>query len=579
MTVTRWLRAVVLVGVAAAVVDPGCTRARPAAVHVVAGPSATAADRDAVHAAVSEAGLAIEAAARPDTIRVGLGQPRELLDLSRAAALDLAVRFGNARPHVIAIAAPPASVVGIVSELRVRVGGVVPGSRPLSVEVSDAQRGRRLGSADVRLPVSEADADDPPTSAPWVGVPVLPVEPGRWALCVTVGGDEAPQPPRDACERIDLLVAPATVRVHVFEARPSWAARFARIAIARWDEARVTSVVRVAPRIDVGAGPSPAARRDRDAPTAAPAITPAQSGREADVTIVAGLEALTAADVAPLVRRVEDDGHAVVILADGPIPAGRLGRLWPGLEAEVRTRATPVPVDIGGHQWRVREWLAPGPWATGAEPLAYVEAAPRAPVLWGRALGQGHVVVVGAIDAWRWRAESPEPHDGAWQALLLSVAAMRQQRGPVAWRVPSGLGDDVQIALPAAGRQPADPAALPEAVRATMMRADGGWRGVLPAGAGDATLADVQVEGDGVAWPVAGAETVPAGWPDVQRELGAAGGRVVDAPALAPALRALAGGRERTGPRWFVSRQWWYAAGLLAALGLEWWGRRRAFAR
>jgi hypothetical protein len=57
------------------------------------------------------------------------------------------------------------------------------------------------------------------------------------------------------------------------------------------------------------------------------------------------------------------------------------------------------------------------------------------------------------------------------------------------------------------------------------------------------------------------------------------GGRIVDTAALGPALRELADGHEREGPRWYVTRQWWYAAGLLAALGLEWWGRRRAFAR
>jgi hypothetical protein len=54
------------------------------------------------------------------------------------------------------------------------------------------------------------------------------------------------------------------------------------------------------------------------------------------------------------------------------------------------------------------------------------------------------------------------------------------------------------------------------------------------------------------------------------------GGQVVDEADLSAVLRRLDRTSVADEARWFVTRQWWFAAIVTGTLGLEWWWRRLA---
>ena len=80
----------------------------------------------------------------------------------------------------------------------------------------------------------------------------------------------------------------------------------------------------------------------------------------------------------------------------------------------------PRVVDVGGHAWKSREWLAV-PLSTQVRPLAYSDTG--SPVIAGRGMGAGRVVLVAALDAWRWRAEEGVAWASGWQSLVRRLAA------------------------------------------------------------------------------------------------------------------------------------------------------------
>lgn len=427
----RWLRMAVLAGVAAAVVDQGCASRQPAPVHLIAGASVSATDADALERLIRDEGFEIVADAGPRALRVAVGLPREIVTAASAAPLVIAVK-ADARPHIERIGVPAAPVVGLALNIRAHVADIAIDDASLVVDVFDARSGRLVGSAPVMSSDEPAtqptrDNDDAATEADArvVSVQLLPLEAGPWPLCVRVGPADAantslPAHAIDACEHLELMVAPASISVDVLEARPAWAARFARLALTRSDDLVVSSTVRLAPAIAVQGMPAASADQPEQAAASPPGTIP-------DVTLVAGLDTLTAADVARLTRLVADEGRTVILLADGPLPPSRLGQLWPWRMGPVRTRATPAAIAIGPHRWSAREWLAPAAGETDASALAYLAASPSVPVVWGRALGAGRVVLVSALDTWRWRDDEEAGHDEAWQAFVLSIAGLARR--------------------------------------------------------------------------------------------------------------------------------------------------------
>ena len=54
-------------------------------------------------------------------------------------------------------------------------------------------------------------------------------------------------------------------------------------------------------------------------------------------------------------------------------------------------------------------------------PLAYLDSE-TAPFVVGRAHGAGRILLVTALDAWRWRSESGVAFDAGWRALVQRLA-------------------------------------------------------------------------------------------------------------------------------------------------------------
>ena len=241
-----------------------------------------------------------------------------------------------------------------------------------------------------------------------VAVPWLATRVGEQRLRVVAStpGDDSVRPSAPGDVTVD--VRPATVRVDVLEARPTWAARFARLALSDVAGVELRTEVRVAPghrRPHVVAGAGAGRTRTRDA----------------DVILVGGVDALTSSDVARLEAGVRERGQALVLLMDEAPGAGPWRRLWPDFSASVRSVPTPAIGRVGGHAWKVREWLDV-PMSTGGTPLAFLESG-AAPIVVGRAVGAGRVVLVTALDAWRWRADADVAFAAGWRALVQRLGA------------------------------------------------------------------------------------------------------------------------------------------------------------
>lgn len=570
------LRAMALAMLACAVIDPGCLVTRPPAISLVAGSEVAPAVRERLRRTIADGQPARATTGDgPHAVRIAVGSPRSLLDAHRERPIDIAVQTPEVGLHVSDVVTPRLVMAGVSTSLRVRVvgDGVATGA-DIAVRARDVTTGQRVG-----LGRGHLDARD----AVWLDVPLLPTSPGRWALCI-----EAMRSPDGAagpCEALELPVLPPALRVEVLEARPSWSARFARLALERWNDATIAATVRVAPPITVttraGGGP----------------VEPRESGESrvsgvTDIVLVGGLEALTSADVARLARAARVDGSAVLLLADGPLDATRLRALWPYSLPSVTMAPAPLLVRVGAHAWRAREWLAPMSGATDVEALAYLDASMAVPVVMARALGAGRVVVASAVDTWRWRRAEGVTFDAAWQTLVLSLAAdATLARRPAVWRVPGPLADEVHVARRTGGAHAGSAAATPAPVRLTGDAAQqAAW--VEDGPGSDALRARLDVARsetparlvlDGAVTdhrlPLVmdvGAQTLPASWLDVRRRLEADGGRVVHERDLPAALQAVSRPPVSDGTRWFVTRQWWFAAGIIGVLGLEWWWRRIA---
>jgi hypothetical protein len=255
------------------------------------------------------------------------------------------------------------------------------------------------------------------------------------------------------------------------------------------------------------------------------------------------------------------------------------------------TASAPTRVGLGAHAWRTREWLAPSLASTDAQALAYLDASPAAPGVFGRPLGAGRVVLITALDAWRWRLGEDVSFDEGWQTLVLSlVADARLGAAPVAWRVPGHMGDEVHLALPEAAGEREHATAGSRVLRLDDAASGGTAFAVDETAAFRAAVAVPRtaaivrgvvetVDSDeatppSVVWGPAA--TVPVTWDDVRRTLAADDVPLVEVDALPAALGGLPTSTVADGQRWFVTRQWWFAALIVVGLGLEWWWRRLA---
>ncbi|MEY4093411.1 MAG: hypothetical protein RLZZ53_610 [Acidobacteriota bacterium] len=195
---------------------------------------------------------------------------------------------------------------------------------------------------------------------------------------------------------LDLGVPIRTGRVPVlvFDARPSWSSTFVRRALEADARLQVEHRSRLAPSLSTGTRG---------------AVLDAVTLASTPVVVVGDPGSLTGEDVALLDRYARIRGGSIIFLPERRV-AGPALRLFPGEWSE---RLVPAPDRVGPLQ--AGELLQ----ATRL-PLAatVVASAGETPVVVSTPLGNGRVIVSGAMDAWRYRAKA---FDEFWRSLVLEA--------------------------------------------------------------------------------------------------------------------------------------------------------------
>ena len=591
MTWWLWLlRLTGLLGVIAAMADPGCARAgRPRLVAELVGDlpaDVRASEQRRLEAAMPWADLVV--AAGPD-----VRPPRDQRIVVGDAAPVLAALRHRPALAALALASPSLTIEAIAAPVHVLEGSRVG----IQVDVGDIPerdtRRVRVRIIDAATGVEQGSAESVAGTASWervlrLTVPWLATAPGTRRLRLTAEIDGVPAVRPSAPADVTIQVDPAQFSVEVLEARPTWAARFARLALAASGEVPVTARVRAAPGFVVRTMPA----------VRAIVKEPAQ------VLMVGGLDALAAGDVADIERQVSDAGSVAILLMDEAPKDGPWRRLWPGGGGRMRTAAAPRNATVAGARWRTKEWLVPTT-STAARPLAYLDNESE-PIVVARALGAGRVVLVTALDAWRWRADEGVDWAGGWQALVRRLAAdVPTAVTTTTWLTGSGRDRVVQVEVRARPDVVATGAVVVETVIATPGRVDvlalqrvdrGRWRGAMrvqtaaPHRVSTTVRTRRGVAGRNDAVVDVSAPALTAAWTDVIGHQQARGMFVVPAVGrapfgadLAPTLEArwhdaLAEVRQAlvspNGSRSYMTRRSWFAALVLIALGSEWILRR-----
>ena len=213
---------------------------------------------------------------------------------------------------------------------------------------------------------------------------------------------------RSAAVLVDAL--PRPLRVMFFEPRPSWAGTFVRRALESDARFAVNSVTEISRGVDIRAGDAVSLRGTVDADAA-------------DVVVAGGLDRLSAEDVHSLDRFMRERGGAVVLLPDGPVDAGPVRRLVPmPAPAEISVDAH-APLTMAARLPRIdaSEMLIFREMPVQAQVLARANGS-NTPVIIVVPRGDGRMMLSGALDAWRSRAESGVEFDRFWQAAIAGLA-------------------------------------------------------------------------------------------------------------------------------------------------------------
>ncbi|MCE9602419.1 MAG: hypothetical protein K8S21_09465 [Gemmatimonadetes bacterium] len=376
--------------------------------------------------------------------------------------------------------------------------------------------------------------------------------------------------------------------VLVVDARPSWMSTFVRRAIEADRRFVVTSRVNTSTTVAVESGNAPALSN-------ADALTPFAA------IVIGAPDALAASDVRALETFARRRGGAVVLLMDrpdtGPFAALTSAAAWRDVRGvERRVLATPAGSLVA------TELAVPTSLAAGVDVLAAAGNA-ETPAVWQAPLGAGRVIVNGALDAWRYRVREQNGFARFWTHTIGRAAASAPPAisvEPATRVLAPNASLDVRVTVRAVQLSDPTKPAPTVAVRARAIARGaigdgelvhlwptperGVFAGSLTVGATQGThriVADV-VSADGAALGSASADVLTGeelGAPasqDLAAWATAQGGVSVteaDAPALERALRAHAA--PPTAEQVRPMRSMWWLPVFIAALGGEWWLRRR----
>jgi hypothetical protein len=203
------------------------------------------------------------------------------------------------------------------------------------------------------------------------------------------------------------------LRLLVYEARPSWIGTFVRRALESDARFRVSAVGVVSRGIAVKAG--------EPTPLAGAALA------DFSAVLVGGIDRLTGPEATALDRFMRERGGAVALIPDSPddlrgAPVRALtGDLQPRetlLERHAALTTRPPLPRLDGS-----EILALRPGDEG-QTLARMSGAggAGAPVIVTMPRGDGELLVSGALDAWRFRAEPGVEFDAFWRSAIAGLA-------------------------------------------------------------------------------------------------------------------------------------------------------------
>jgi hypothetical protein len=271
--------------------------------------------------------------------------------------------------------------------LRVSMTGIGVAGRRTEMRVSD---GRAVVGSAIHEWKTDGEAD--------VAIAWWPMAPGPRVLRVEAVPGDGETSALDNVIDLGVNVSTGRTRVLVFDPRPSWASTFVRRALEDDSRFRVEHRTSLGPSLAI-------ATADGRLDAATLDATP--------VVVVGAPSELRAPDVDLLERFVRVRGGTLVLLPDR-VAAPPAARLFQGRWSE---RLETAPVQIGS--LRASELLRPEAVSEMDVTLAMANGAPAIVM---SPMGNGRVLVSGAMDAWRHRDADGGAFDRFWKSVVAEAA-------------------------------------------------------------------------------------------------------------------------------------------------------------
>jgi hypothetical protein len=390
MIVLRMLAAIVAIG---GIVDPSIqvTRTEPLQVRLFAASD----DPDAVAAASR---LRSSLSGRADFVDAGEGAATVVV----GPHLIAPVLEGSGPISVISLEEPP-SVAIVEAPATVTL---IPGSAvdiPVTLQAIDVT-GKRSVAVLQQDGVELARAEHLWQNDGRATITLRYVAVAQGARRLTVRVQPLPGERRIVDNEADVL-AMAAARpgvVAVIEPRPSWPAGFVRRELEADPAFEVSSVIRTSRGISSRAGDTP------------PVIQASQLSRF-DVVIAGAPEDLRREEVEALWQFVDRRGGTLVLLPDR-MPAGPYAERLPGKVSE-HLLGEPRSLEPAGVL--ASELLTMTALPRGGRAIAALNGAP---VIVSWPVGDGRIILSGALDAWRYRTDPKSHLASVWRDELLTAA-------------------------------------------------------------------------------------------------------------------------------------------------------------
>lgn len=352
---------------------------------------------------------------------------RELRDLvvtSSTRDPDAIVVVGDDLPESLPTGRVPISTVSLATAAApnvriVRVGDPPPAALRQSIPIDAEFEAIGMSGVTSVFTVSDGGAVVARTEHRWTTdrerhrprFAYAPAGPGLHVVRVAGQPLDAERSAADNAADAALLVDGRPLRVLALDPRPSWNATFVRRALEADPRFDVESIGRSSRGVTV---------RTRNAP---PAIGAAALD-EFDAVIAGAPENLRREEVDALSRFARQRGGAVVFLPDRR-PSGAYAGLLPAEGFEEVLVETPVRLGgIAPAVVRASELLVARAARPGAGAVAAIERSGRAaPVSVSWTHGAGRMILWGALDAWRYRADDGDGFARFWQAAMADLAA------------------------------------------------------------------------------------------------------------------------------------------------------------